>query len=116
MTLKTWTTTAALVAGIAVAAASPASADETDYLRLKDRLTFLTTQQLLSEGYRVCGAIDNGMISPDAVDMVSKDLAVSVDAALDFVSAAVGELGCSSGYPVGDPRAIRNDEGSRPDW
>ena len=96
--------------------ASPASASETDYPRLKDRLTFLTTQQLLSEGYRVCGAVHNGMISPDAVNMVSKDLAVSVDAALDIVSAAVGELGCSSRYPVGDPRAILNDEGSRPDW
>jgi len=48
--------------------------------------------------------------------MVSKDLAVSVDAVLDIVSAAVGELGCSSRYPVGDPRAILNDEGSRPDW
>ena len=116
MTLKTWTMVAALVAGIAVGVASPASANETDYLRLKDRLTYLTTQQLLSEGYRVCGAIRNGMISPDAVNMVSKDLAVSVDVALDIVSAAVGELGCSSRYPVGDPRAMLNDEGTRPDW
>ena len=116
MTLTAWTTTAVLAAGIAVGVASPAAANETDYLRLKDRLNFLTTQQLLSEGYRVCGAVHNGMISPDAVNMVSKDLAVSVDAALDIVSAAVGELGCSSRYPVGDPRAILNDEGSRPDW
>jgi len=108
--------TVALAAGIAVGTAAPAAASESDYLRLKDRLTFLTTQQLLSEGYRVCGAIDNGMISPDAVTMVSKDLAVSVDAALDIVSATVGELGCSSRYPVGDQRAILNDEGSRPDW
>ena len=53
---------------------------------------------------------------PDAVNMVSKDLAVSVDAVLDIVSAAVGELGCSSRYPVGDPRAILNDEDTHPGW
>ena len=31
--------------------AAPAAASESDYLRLKDSLTFLTTEQLLSEGY-----------------------------------------------------------------
>ena len=116
MTLKAYITTAALVAGIAVGAASPAGADEGDYLRLKDRLTFLTTQELLSEGYKVCGAIHNGTKSPDTVKMVMRDLAVSVDNALDIVSAAVFELGCSPRFPVGDSRAVFDDEHHRPDW
>jgi hypothetical protein len=94
MTLKVWIATAALAAGIAVGAPAPAAANESDYLRLKDTLNYLTTQQLLSEGYKVCGAIRNGMRSPDAVNLVTKDLAVGVDDALDIVSVAVVELSC----------------------
>ena len=85
---------AALAAGIAATTAAPAAASEGDYLKLKDRFNYLTAQQLLSEGYRVCGAIRNGVRSTDAVDMVIKDLKVSTEAGLDIVAAAVVDLGC----------------------
>ena len=94
MNLQAWITTAALATGIAIGIAAPAAASESDYLRLKDSLTFLTTQQLLSEGYRACGAIRNGVRSTDAVNMVMNDLGVSVNAALDIVTAAVTDLDC----------------------
>jgi hypothetical protein len=94
MILKVWITTTALATGIAVGIAAPAAASESDYLRLKDTLTFLTTQQLLSEGYRVCGAIHNGVRSTDVVNMVMNDLGVPVNAALDMVAAAAVDLSC----------------------
>jgi hypothetical protein len=94
MSLKAWITTAALVVGIAVGIPAPAAASESQYLQLKDNLTYLTTGQLLTEGYRVCGAIDNGVRSTDTVSMVMNDLGVSVDAALDIVAAASDDLGC----------------------
>jgi hypothetical protein len=83
------------VAATMLAFALPAAADEDDYLRmLQDRLTFLTTQELLSAGHKVCHATSSGMASSDAVNMVSKDLGVSVPVAVEIVSAAVVELGC----------------------
>jgi uncharacterized protein DUF732 len=94
VSLRAWITTAALAAGIAVGISAPAAASESEYLRLKDNLTYLTTEQLLTEGYRVCGAIDNGVRSTDAVVMVMNDLRVSMDAALNIVAAAVVDLGC----------------------
>ena len=75
--------------------ASPAQANESDYLAaLQPRFTFLSPQQLLAEGYKVCRATRSGMIAPDAVSMVYKDLAVSVAVADDIVSTAVVDLSC----------------------
>jgi hypothetical protein len=83
------------VPATAIVVAAPASADEESYLqRLQPRLTFLTAEQLLSEGNKVCRASKAGMKSVDAVQMVQKDLAASVAAASDIVSAAVVELDC----------------------
>ena len=90
-----------LIAGVAsvsafpVIAAAPAQADEATYLqRLAPRYTYLSPQQLLAEGYRVCQAERSGIVSANAVNMVYKDLAVSMAAANDIVSAAVIDLGC----------------------
>jgi hypothetical protein len=83
------------VPATAIAVAAPAAADEDSYLhRLQPRLTFLTMEQLLSEGNKVCRASKAGMKSVDAVQMVQQDLAASVAAASDIVSAAVVELDC----------------------
>ena len=85
------TATVAAALGFAV----PASADESGYLAmLQDRLTFLTAQQLLPEGHKVCAAINGGMGSSNAVVMVQKDLAVGVPDADDIVEAAVLNFGC----------------------
>jgi hypothetical protein len=84
-----------VVPATAIAVAAPVAADEDSYLqRLQPRLTFLTTEQLLSEGNKVCRATKSGMKSVDAVLMVQQDLAASVAAASDIVSAAVVELDC----------------------
>jgi hypothetical protein len=92
--MKAWTT-AAVLAAITVWGPAPASAGESEYLRkLEDRFTFLSTQQLLAEGHKVCNLIDQGFLSASAVDMVSKDLKVSLAVAGDIVSAAAVELGC----------------------
>jgi hypothetical protein len=91
---KAWTTVAALAA-IVVWGAAPAAAGESEYLRrLQDRYTFLSTQQLLAEGHKVCNALDRGALSSSSVDMVSKDLGVSLAVAGDIVAAAAVELGC----------------------
>jgi hypothetical protein len=90
--MKAWITTAAQAASIAVGAAAPAAADENNYLRLLDDRYDLSTQQLLAEGYKVCEATQR-MGSSDAVNMVYKDLAVTVAAAEDIVAAARAYLG-----------------------
>jgi hypothetical protein len=54
----------------------------------------VSPQQLLSEGAKVCSAIDSGMNATNAVQMVQKDLGVSIPASGDIVSAAVVHLGC----------------------
>lgn len=91
----------ALIAVVAAAlasmvmAAAPAAADEGEYLRqLQPKYVFLSSQQLLDEGHKVCNAIHGGMISPDAANMVQKDLAVSVAVAVDIVGTAGVQLGC----------------------
>lgn len=84
-----------LAVGIAIGAAPPAAADESDYLNhLGPRLAFLTTNQLLTEGYKVCRYISVGRPSPDAIPMVMKDLQVTVAAAVDITAGAVEELDC----------------------
>jgi hypothetical protein len=87
----------ALIAGTAMslAFAAPASADTAGYLgELQDFYPTLSTQQLLTEGQKVCNATRSGRNSVDALQMVQKDLGVSVPAAGDIVSAAVVHLGC----------------------
>ena len=85
-----------LTAVIATAPASavPAAADKGDYLRmLQDRYVYLSMQQLLSEGTKACAATHTGTASPEAVNMVSRDLVVPVAVAGDVMSAAVVTLG-----------------------
>jgi hypothetical protein len=78
-----------------VALAAPASADEEAFVRpLATRYVFLSDQQLLSEGARVCDAIASGMPAADATIMVRNDLGISVSAAGEIVSAAVVHLDC----------------------
>jgi hypothetical protein len=88
--------TAGLVAalvGAAVLSAPSAAADQDAYLsQLKDKYAFLTAQQLLAEGDRVCAAERGGALSSDKTTMVTRDLKVSVSAALEIVSAAEWNL------------------------
>ena len=80
---------------VAVMAAAPAAADESEYLRqLQPKYVFLSSQQLVDEGHKVCSALTGGTIAPDATRMVQKDLVVSVTAAIDIVSTAAAQLGC----------------------
>jgi hypothetical protein len=79
--------------GAAVLSAPSAAADQDAYLsQLKDRYAFLTAQQLLAEGERVCAAERAGTLSPDMTTMVADDLKVSISAALEIVSAAEWNL------------------------
>lgn len=89
-----WVTAAALLT-LALTNAVPAAADDGAYLRtLQDRYRFLTPQQLLEEGYKVCAVIEHGYGSRYAAEMVQKDQGVSPGASMDIVSAATVHLGC----------------------
>jgi hypothetical protein len=84
---------AAMAASIALAA--PAAADEGAYLqKLQPEYAFLTAEQLLSAGRTACSAINSGMSSANALQVVQKDFRVSVSAAGDIVAAAVVDLRC----------------------
>jgi hypothetical protein len=87
-----------LAGGIALGAigvAPSAAASEGNYLhQLAPKLAYLSTEQLLAEGYRVCRYISVGRPSADAIPMVVKDLGISVPAALNIVAAAIEELEC----------------------
>lgn len=75
--------------GVAVLFAPSAAADEAAYLDvLQDRYEFLTPQQLLAEGNRVCAAERAGVLSPGKTTMVMNDLSVGTNTALEIVSAA----------------------------
>ena len=77
----------------AIGFAAPAAADTDDYLGpLQSKYVFLTSEQLLNEGAKVCAMTQRGEITPNAVAMVYYDLGVSISAAGDIVSAAVTEL------------------------
>jgi hypothetical protein len=91
--MKTAATTVALAA-IAVGSASSATADEGEYLKLRDSYPTLSAEQLLAEGYRVCAVARQGVPSPQTVNMVTNDIGVSTTAALTIVSAAILNLGC----------------------
>ncbi|MBO0678318.1 DUF732 domain-containing protein [Mycolicibacterium sp. S2-37] len=90
------TLSAALLIGAAgsLALAAPSSADEASYLKLQDKFVFLTADQLLSTGYKVCQATRSGMVAPDIVNMVKRDLSAGTVPAADIVASAIVELGC----------------------
>jgi hypothetical protein len=84
-----------LVVAGAVAFAAPAAASEDEFVRtMQTKYVFLSEQQLLSEGAKICSVIGTGVPASDAVIMVRNDLGVSVSAAGEIVSAAVVQLGC----------------------
>lgn len=86
---------AVLAAGAAIGVAPPAAAEESAYLnQLSPRLTFLSTEQLLTEGYKVCRYVSVGRPTADAIPMVMDDLQTSVSPALDIISAAIQQLDC----------------------
>lgn len=86
---------AVLAAGVAIGVAPPAAAEDSAYLnQLSPRLTFLSTEQLRTEGYKVCRYVSVGRPTADAIPMVMDDLETSVAAALDIISAAVQHLDC----------------------
>jgi len=81
------------LAAAAVLSAPSAAADDTEYLnKLQDRYEYLTPQQLLAEGQRVCAAERSGALSPAKTTMVMNDLAIGTTAALEIVSAAEWDL------------------------
>ncbi|WP_299561672.1 DUF732 domain-containing protein [uncultured Mycolicibacterium sp.] len=85
----------AVLAAAALGLPATAAADEESFLQLRERFPFLTAEQLLTEGYRVCQVTRAGTTSSDAVVMVQRDLApagISMSAALDIVLGAVVEL------------------------
>lgn len=80
---------------LALVAATPARASEASYLALlQPKYAYLTTEQLLDEGSRVCAAIDRRTPTHDVVSMVQRDLGVSVSTALDIMSVSVSQLDC----------------------
>ena len=86
---------ALLAAGVAIGVAPPAAAEESAYLnQLSPRLTFLSAEQLRTEGYKVCRYVGVGRPTADAIPMVMDDLDITVAAALDIISAAVQQLDC----------------------
>ncbi|KUI47943.1 hypothetical protein AU198_04915 [Mycobacterium sp. GA-1199] len=78
---------------VAVAVAAPAGATEDEFLRdLQPRYSFLTAEELVTQGYRACAATSVGVLAPDAVQMISADLGISTGAAMDIVSRALLRL------------------------
>ncbi|WP_082961670.1 DUF732 domain-containing protein [Mycobacterium sp. 852002-51152_SCH6134967] len=81
------------VATLAVVFAAPAGATEDEFLReLQSRYSFLTSEELLTQGYRACAASSVGVLAPDTVNMISADLGISTGAAMDIVSRALLRL------------------------
>jgi hypothetical protein len=86
---------AAVAVGVAIGVSPTAAADESGYLnQLSPRLAFLTTEQLRTEGYKVCRYVSVGRPSADAIPMVMDDLGITVAAALDIISVSLGQLDC----------------------
>ena len=93
--LRILTAAAATALASALLTAAPAGATENEYLRLLEpKYPFLTSQQLLDEAQRVCDATGRGMVSPDIVNMVMKELPASMSASVDIVSTAIVQFGC----------------------
>jgi hypothetical protein len=75
--------------------APQAAADQDEYLRkLQSQFPYLSAEQLIAEGAKVCTATRQGTPAADAVIMVRENLGVSIPTAGDIVSTAVVELGC----------------------
>ncbi len=73
--------------------APPASATQEEYLNaLADKYQFLSDQQLITEGTRVCASEAAGTLAPDRTAMVQSDLQVNVNVAMEIVSAAEWNL------------------------
>ncbi|OBB17728.1 hypothetical protein A5662_05705 [Mycobacteriaceae bacterium 1482268.1] len=85
-----------LVALLMLTIAAPtAAADQDDYLyRLAPKYRFLTTEQLIDVGRRICYANHSGRASSETIVMVMKDLGVSGAVAQDIVITANIDLGC----------------------
>jgi hypothetical protein len=79
---------AALTSAVLVSAPTAAASPNEYLMQLQDRFAFLTPQQLLDAGNKVCAAESNGSLSPDLTAMVKNDLNVSTNTALEIVSAA----------------------------
>lgn len=85
------------VMAAALGLAPPAAADEAEYLKLRDRLSFLTADQLLAEGRWACRAARSGLGSSTIVTIVQDRLeryGASVEAANDIVTGGINTLGC----------------------
>lgn len=84
-----------IAAATSLAVAAPASADQRAYLTaLAPRWAYLSPNQLMSEGYKVCNFVDAGNTASSAADMVRADLTVNVDVASEIVITAIKQLGC----------------------
>jgi hypothetical protein len=86
-----------VVATAALGLAPPAAADEAEFLELQPRFAFLTTEQLLTEGYWACRAANSGVGSSDIVAMVQQHLkysGASIAVANKIVSTAIVHLDC----------------------
>lgn len=80
-------------AAVLLAPTAAADADQDRYLdKLQHKYKFLTTQQLLTEGNRLCAAEQAGVGPPARTMMVMNDLTVGTNTALEIVSAAEWEL------------------------
>jgi hypothetical protein len=92
-TLRAAVAVVAPVLALSLTTAAPAQASAESYLKpLMARFVFLSPQQLLTAGYKVCQAEKNGTNSADASNMLQKDLGLSVAASVEIVSAAVINL------------------------
>ncbi|KUI33600.1 hypothetical protein AU197_19955 [Mycobacterium sp. IS-1590] len=79
----------------AVVFAAPAAADQAEFVRkLQEQYVFLSADQLIAAGNKVCANAARGVPAADSMLMVREDLGVSVAAAVDIVSLSVSELGC----------------------
>jgi uncharacterized membrane protein len=96
--MKAWIVAVVAAAGVSVAVAAPASADDSAYLSALQNDTYLVStysdQELLNEGHKVCDAVSSGGQELDAIEMVEHDLSVSHAAAIDVYNAATVTLGC----------------------
>ncbi|MCV7022519.1 DUF732 domain-containing protein [Mycolicibacterium novocastrense] len=79
----------------AVAFAAPAAADQAEFVRkLQQQYVFLSADQLIATGNKVCANAARGVPAADSMLMVREELGVSIQAAVDIVSLSVSELGC----------------------
>ncbi|MFI5508981.1 DUF732 domain-containing protein [Mycobacterium sp. NPDC051804] len=86
---------AALASSIALTSPPSAHADEDVLVELlQTRYVFLSRDQILEEGHKVCQLTQSGRSASSVVPDVVEDLGISVAAAAQFVATAVVELEC----------------------